>query len=195
MQNADLRMSIDAAPGNRKLEQLPVPFAAIATDVATGERVILRRGPAGLGIGASCSVPVFFEPVNIEGRDLVDGGLTEPVPAIAVREMGAEFANGVDVAFRPHEEKFQALTGVAFQTMHIMVNALIKEQLPRADIAIRMNLHGMIGKVVRRSKKYHAHSPNNEFKHGDTVMIEETRPLSKTKAWQVTKLLEKARVE
>ncbi len=55
--------------------------------------------------------------------------------------------------------------------------------------------HPVLGKVVRRSKKYHAHSPNNEFKHGDTVMIEETRPLSKTKAWQVTKLLEKARVE
>ena len=146
MQNASLRMTIDAALGNRTLEQLPVPFAAVTTDVATGERVILRKGPAGLAIGASCSVPVCFEPVNIEGRELVDGGLTEPVPVIAVREMGAEVVIGVDVAFRPHEEKFQGLTGVAFQTMHIMVNALIKEQLPRADVAIRMNLHGMIGR-------------------------------------------------
>ena len=146
MQNANLRMSIDAALGNRKLEQLPVPFAAIATDVATGERVMLRKGPAGLAIGASCSVPVFFDPVNIEGRELVDGGLTEPVPVIAVREMGAEVVIGVDVAFRPHEEKFEGLTGIAFQTMHIMANALINEQLPRADIAIRMNLHEMIGK-------------------------------------------------
>lgn len=146
MQNTDLRSSIDAALGNRKLEQLPVPFGAIATDVATGERIILRKGPAGLAIGASCSVPVFFEPINIDGRDLVDGGLTEPVPVIAVREMGAEVVIGVDVAFRPHEEKFQGLTGAAFQTMHIMANALINEQLPRADVAIRMNLHRMIGK-------------------------------------------------
>ena len=59
----------------------------------------------------------------------------------------------------------------------------------------RRVMHPVLGKVVRRSKKYHAHSPNNEIKQGDTVMIEETRPLSKTKAWQVTKLLEKARVE
>ena len=59
----------------------------------------------------------------------------------------------------------------------------------------RRVMHPVLGKVVRRSKKYHAHSPNNEFKQGDTVMIEETRPLSKTKAWQVTKLVEKARVE
>lgn len=59
----------------------------------------------------------------------------------------------------------------------------------------RRVMHPVLGKVVRRSKKYHAHSPDNEFKQGDTVLIEECRPLSKTKAWQVTKLLEKARVE
>ncbi len=59
----------------------------------------------------------------------------------------------------------------------------------------RRVMHPVLGKVVRRSKKYHAHSENNEFKTGDTVMIEETRPVSKTKAWAVTKLLEKARVE
>jgi small subunit ribosomal protein S17 len=59
----------------------------------------------------------------------------------------------------------------------------------------RRVMHPVLGKVVRRSKKYHAHTETNEFKAGDTVLIEETRPLSKTKAWKVTKLLEKARVE
>lgn len=55
--------------------------------------------------------------------------------------------------------------------------------------------HPILGKMVNRSKKYHAHSPNNEFKQGDTVMIEETKPISKTKAWAVSKLLEKAKIE
>ena len=59
----------------------------------------------------------------------------------------------------------------------------------------RRVMHPVLGKVVRRSKKYHAYSENNEFKTGDTVMIEEIRPVSKTKAWALTKLLEKARVE
>ena len=59
----------------------------------------------------------------------------------------------------------------------------------------RRVMHPVLGKVVRRSKKYHCHSENNEFKAGDTVLIEETRPLSKTKAWRVAKLLEKARAE
>ncbi len=146
MQNAKLRILIDTTLGDRQLEQLPISFGAIATDVASGERVIIRNGPAGAAVSASCSIPVIFEPIKIDGRDLVDGGLTEPVPVVAVRKMGADIVIGVDVAYRPNEDQFQGLTGFAFQTMHIMANALINEQMRRADIAIRMNLHQMIGK-------------------------------------------------
>ena len=53
--------------------------------------------------------------------------------------------------------------------------------------------HPLYDKVIRRSKKYHAHDENNEFRPGDLVEIEETRPLAKTKAWRVSKLLEKSR--
>ena len=53
--------------------------------------------------------------------------------------------------------------------------------------------HPLYGKVITRSKKYHAHDENNECHPGDFVMIEECRPLSKTKSWRVTKMLEKAR--
>jgi len=54
--------------------------------------------------------------------------------------------------------------------------------------------HPMYGKVVRRSKKYHAHDENNEFKAGDLVEIQESAPIAKTKAWRVTRLVEKGRV-
>ena len=146
MKHTKLQTLIDTALDGRRLEQLPIPFGAIATDVANGERVVIRKGASGAAISASSSVPVMFEPVSIDGRNLIDGGLTEPVPVIAVREMGADIVIGVDVAFRPNEEQFQGLSGVAFQTMHIMANALIKEQITRADVAIRMNLHKLIGK-------------------------------------------------
>jgi small subunit ribosomal protein S17 len=53
--------------------------------------------------------------------------------------------------------------------------------------------HPLYGKIVTRSKKYHAHDENGEFHEGDLVLIEECRPLSKTKAWRVAKLVEKAR--
>ena len=52
--------------------------------------------------------------------------------------------------------------------------------------------HPLLGKVLRVSKKYHAHDEKNEFKQGDMVAIEECRPLAKTKSWRVTKLVEKA---
>ena len=51
----------------------------------------------------------------------------------------------------------------------------------------------LLGKVLRVSKKYHAHDENNEFHQGDVVAIEECRPLAKTKSWRVAKLVEKAR--
>jgi len=53
--------------------------------------------------------------------------------------------------------------------------------------------HPLYGKFVTRSKKYHAHDEKNEFKPGDTVLIEECKPIAKTKAWRVSKLIEKAR--
>ncbi len=52
--------------------------------------------------------------------------------------------------------------------------------------------HPALGKIVSVSKKYHAHDENDEFHQGDVVMIEECRPIAKTKAWRVTKLVEKA---
>ena len=52
--------------------------------------------------------------------------------------------------------------------------------------------HPLYGKVIVQSEKFHAHNDNNEAKQGDLVEIEETRPVSKTKAWRVSKLLEKA---
>ncbi|POZ61162.1 30S ribosomal protein S17 [Chromobacterium alticapitis] len=53
--------------------------------------------------------------------------------------------------------------------------------------------HPIYGKIIRRSKKFHAHDENNEFKAGDIVVISESRPLSKTKSWVVTALVEKSR--
>jgi small subunit ribosomal protein S17 len=54
--------------------------------------------------------------------------------------------------------------------------------------------HELYGKIVARSRKYHAHDENGEFKMGDLVEIAEGRPISKTKSWTVTRLVEKARV-
>jgi small subunit ribosomal protein S17 len=78
------------------------------------------------------------------------------------------------------------LTGkVVSEKMNKTVTVLVERQV----------MHPVIGKVVRRTRKYHAHNEGNEAKTGDTVVIVECRPLSKTKAWKVAKLVERARVE
>ena len=58
----------------------------------------------------------------------------------------------------------------------------------------RRVIHELYGKIIGRSRKYHAHDEKGEYKMGDLVEIAETRPISKTKSWIVTKLLEKARL-
>ncbi|MGB8338121.1 MAG: 30S ribosomal protein S17 [Burkholderiales bacterium] len=68
-----------------------------------------------------------------------------------------------------------------------------KMQLTVTVVVERRVAHPVIGKFVRRSKKYHAHNENAEVHTGDLVEIQECRPISKTKAWRVTKLLEKSR--
>jgi NTE family protein len=140
-----LQALIDSSLGRRRLEQLPIPVGVVATDMASGQRIVLRTGPAGEAVAASCSIPVMFTPVKIGGRELIDGGLSEPVPVLAAREMGADRVIGVDVAFRPDEQKADGLFGVAMQAMQIMSNALINEQIRHADLAIRMNLHPLVG--------------------------------------------------
>ena len=56
----------------------------------------------------------------------------------------------------------------------------------------RKTKHPLLGKILRVSKKYHAHDENNEFHEGDLVSIEECRPIAKTKSWRVTKLVDKS---
>ena len=91
----------------------------------------------------------------------------------------------------------QAANQATNKTKRTLTGIITSDKMDKTVTVLveRRVMHPVLGKVVRRSKKYHAHSENNEFKMGDTVMIEETRPVSKTKAWAVTKLLAKARVE
>ena len=82
--------------------------------------------------------------------------------------------------------KGRTLTGrVVSDKMDKTVTVLVERQV----------MHPVIGKVVSRSKKYHAHNEGNDAKVGDKVVIEECRPLSRTKTWKVAKVAERARPE
>lgn len=139
-----LQQEIDRLTSGARIEKLPIGFAAVATDLADGRSVVLRRGPLGAAVAASSSVPIRYEPVTIDGRRLVDGALTAPVPVDAARVLGADFVLAIDVAYRPYEEDVSGITDVAFQMFHIMVNQLIAEQVRRADHVIRLDVHALM---------------------------------------------------
>lgn len=83
--------------GEYDVRDLAVPFAAVASDLVSGERVVLWRGRMCTAIRASCSVPGFASPVELDGRMLVDGGITDNVPADVARMLGADYVIGVDI--------------------------------------------------------------------------------------------------
>ena len=125
----------------RPIERWPLRFAAVATDLLSGQRAVLDRGPGGPAVAASACVPALYEPIRVDGRDLVDGSLAEPVPVRAARELGAARVVAVDIAYRPHEAPVGTPVDAAFQALHIAVNALIAEQLAAADLVIRLDVH------------------------------------------------------
>ncbi len=80
-------------------EELIIPTAVVATDLCTGEPVVFTRGELARAIRASCAFPGLFEPVQVDGRCLADGGLVAPVPTRAAAEIGAKCVVGVSVGF------------------------------------------------------------------------------------------------
>ncbi|MBM3344926.1 MAG: 30S ribosomal protein S17 [Betaproteobacteria bacterium] len=81
------------------------------------------------------------------------------------------------------------------KTGRILMGRVVSDKMDKTVTVLveRRVTHPLMGKVITRSKKYHAHDERNEFHEGDLVQIVETRPLSKTKAWRVAKLLEKSK--
>lgn len=82
------------------------------------------------------------------------------------------------------------------KVVRALVGRVVSDKMDKTVTVLveRRVKHPMYGKVMIKSKKYHAHNENNEAKAGDLVEITETRPVSKTKAWRVAKLLEKATI-
>ena len=89
----------------------------------------------------------------------------------------------------------QAESIVTKVTVRTLVGKVVSDKRSKTITVLieRRTKHELYGKIVAKTSKYHAHDENNEFKNGDLVEISESRPISKTKAWVVTKLLQKAR--
>ena len=132
-----LQNFVNAAVGQRSIEKLPRRFGAVATDLRSGAAITFRSGNTGMAVRASASVPGVFQPVAIQGRDYVDGGLVSPLPVRAAREMGADFVIAVDIAGKPRDRATRSTLDVLLQTVAIMGQTLGRYEATEADLVIR----------------------------------------------------------
>ncbi len=136
-----LQTYIDKALNGRLIEQLDIPFVAVATELATGRLVAFTRGDTGMAVRASCSVPAIFQPAMILGSEYVDGGLVSPVPVRVARASGADLVIAVDVSRHPEEQTELASTALLLtHAFVVMEHALAQEETKLADVVIRPDL-------------------------------------------------------
>lgn len=124
---------------HKTFEDLPIPFAAIACDLETGEEVVLKTGDLPFAVRASCAIPGVFVPLKDEkGRKLIDGGVVAPVPTKAVKKMGAEIIIAVDVisSGATYWGNPSTLLGVFFQSALMLLRTASKAHHYRADVVI-----------------------------------------------------------
>ncbi len=88
---------LESILGHLSFSELKLPFACVATDIMTGEEVVLRHGSVVEAVRATISIPGILTPARIGGRHLVDGGLVNEVPVSTCRHMGAEYVIGINV--------------------------------------------------------------------------------------------------
>ena len=121
---------VRADTGERELQQLPLPVSIIATDIGTGERVVLRDGSLTLAMRASMSVPGLLAPLEYRGRKLVDGGLVDNVPIKEVRERcGADVVIAVNVGSPPLKpEQVLGLLSITTQMVALLTEQNVSRQ-------------------------------------------------------------------
>ncbi|MEW9897683.1 patatin-like phospholipase family protein [Chitinivorax sp. PXF-14] len=147
----ELQSFVNKLLKGRSIEQLQKPFAAVATDLRSGQMIVFRRGNTGMAVRASSSVPGVFQPVSINGRDYVDGGLTSPVPVRAAKQMGADIVIAVDISSKPQNTTVNGTVDILLQTANIMGQTISTAELGEADIVIRPAV-GRIGSADFDSK-------------------------------------------
>lgn len=141
VRNDKLEHLVDRLVGGRRIEDLSVPFRAVAVDISRGEAVVFQEGPVATAVRASCSIPAIFEPTDWQGRVLVDGGLMNDVPADVARSMGAQVTVGVDLsAERPGGRPPENILEVVLFSLGILMRSRSQPGLESSDILVRPDL-------------------------------------------------------
>ncbi|MBI5749008.1 MAG: patatin-like phospholipase family protein [Nitrospinae bacterium] len=120
----------------KNIEEMRIPFIAIATDLNTGEMVIIDKGPVAKAVHASSAIPGVFHPVNYLNKTLVDGGVVDNVAVDVARQKGADIVIAVDVSGNVVNYEINNLFDISLQAVNIMGNEIAKFKIKDADVII-----------------------------------------------------------
>lgn len=125
----------------RDFNKLPIPFLCIATDIETGEEILLNKGYLAKAMLASGAFPTLFSPVEVDGRLLVDGGVTNNYPLDEIKKLGADIIIGVDVQDDLKDRKsLKDATRILVQISNLQMIEKMKAKIKLTDIYIKPDI-------------------------------------------------------
>lgn len=136
VQGEKLHRFIDERTLHHLIDDFPIRFAAVATDMNTGEVAIFNSGDAGLAVRASGAVPGLITPARIAGRLYADGQIASPLPVSAARALGARIVVAVDVLYPPEDARVNSIPRALFQSFIIAAYRLKEWEIKGADAVI-----------------------------------------------------------
>ncbi len=139
----------------KRFSSLRIPFAAVATDLKTAEKVVLTGGSIARAVQASCSLPVIFTPTEINKKTLVDGGVASQVPVRAVQEeLGTRHVVAVNVNYQARElDEYDNIIKIATHLSVLWATRNAREEEKLADVVIQVSAKGVSLYDLSRSRE------------------------------------------
>ncbi len=143
VQGAKLEAFVEQTVKSKKIEDTKIPFYPIATDLYTGETVILEKGSLAKAVRASSAIPGIFVPVVFGNRTLVDGGVTNNIACDVARNKGANIVIAVNLQKDVKDTDITTVFDIIGQSFNIMMHENSKTKLRYADVVIEPDTKGV----------------------------------------------------
>ncbi len=143
VQGAKLESFVERNVAAKRIEDTKVPFFPIATDLNSGETIVLEKGSMARAVHASCAIPGIFVPVTFDKRLLVDGGVTDNVACDIAKKKGADIIIGVNLQKDIKNYQIDSAIDVIAQSVNIMAREASRAKLECADVIIEPEVHGL----------------------------------------------------
>lgn len=140
LSNEKIKNIVDERLGDAKIEDSKIPLSIIATDISQAKTVVIQKGSVGEAVMASTCIPGVFIPVEKGEQFLIDGGVMENIPVLALHKMGSGFKIGVDLNSNNTFSKPNNIVEVLINTVHLTLRNASKLQTKKADLLITPDL-------------------------------------------------------